>query len=111
MSTIDFYKNIEPMSDMYNLIRSDKFISIPEDWDVIVTDIYKSTDAIEKGRYKDVNFIAASTIIAVLNALPNVEIPFVFGGDGSTLLVPNLYREKISEVLIDISSIIQKILN
>ena len=108
MSTIDFYKNIEPMSDMYNLIRSDKFVPVPEDWDVIVTDIYKSTQAIEQGRYKDVNFIAASTIIAILNALPDVDIPFVFGGDGATLLIPNSFRGKISEVLVDICDIVQK---
>jgi len=96
------------MKDMYELILWDKFIPVPEDWDVIVTDIYRSTQAIEQGRYKDVNFIAASTIIAVLNALPGVEIPFVFGGDGATLLIPNSYRAKISEVLLDISSLIQK---
>ena len=49
MSSRDFYKNIEPMSDMYTLIRSDKFKPVPPDWDVIVTDIRKSTEAIQAG--------------------------------------------------------------
>lgn len=108
MSTVDFYKNIVPVTDMYSLIRSDKFTPVPEDWDIIVTDIYKSTEAIQQGRYKDVNFVAASTIIAVLNAMTDVEIPFVFGGDGATLLIPSSFRLKICDVLIDVKNTVQK---
>lgn len=104
MSSADFYKNIEPMNDMYKLIGSNNFKAVPNDWDIVVTDIYKSTEAIEQGRNKDVNFVAASTIIAVLNALPNIEIPFVFGGDGATLLIPSSSRIKISDVLADVKS-------
>ena len=111
MSTRNFYKNIEPMDDMYKLINSDKFNEVPHDWDVIVTDIYQSTRAIEQGRYKDVNFVAASTIIAVLNALPNIDIPFVFGGDGSTLLVPSVFRQQISDVLVDVKNTVSKQFN
>lgn len=66
----------------------DLYSAAPADWHVVITDIRGSTKAIEEGRYKDVNTLGASTIIAMLNALGQLEIPFVFGGDGATLLVP-----------------------
>ena len=34
------------------------------------------------------NIIGASTIISVLNATKGIEIPFVFGGDGASFIVP-----------------------
>jgi hypothetical protein len=43
----------------------------PGDWLVVVTDIENSTRAISEGRYKDVNMLAASGIVAVLK-LPMV---------------------------------------
>lgn len=107
MSSRNFYKDIVPMYDMYKLIGSDNFRKVPDDWDIIVTDIFKSTEAIQQGRYKEVNFIAASTIIAVLNSLPKIEIPFVFGGDGSTLLIPSTFRENISSVLVDVKNTVK----
>jgi len=60
----------------------------PDDWNVVITDVKGSTQAIEAGRYKDVNALGVASIVAVRNALPGLEIPYVFGGDGATLLVP-----------------------
>jgi hypothetical protein len=60
----------------------------PRSWLVVVTDVRGSTRAIEAGRYRDVNALGVASIIALCNAFPELDLPYVFGGDGATLLVP-----------------------
>ncbi len=60
---------------------------VPDDWVIVIGDIEGSTEQVE-GRYKSVNLVGAAVIAAVLNALPDLDIPFVFGGDGAALVVP-----------------------
>ena len=45
------------------------------------------------GRYKDVNLIGAACITATLNATRGLDLPYVFGGDGATVLIPPERRE------------------
>ena len=71
----------------------------PEDWLVVISDIKGSTKAIEHGRYKEVNILGASSIIAVLNCVQNVEIPFVFGGDGASFVIPESSRKNVEQAL------------
>lgn len=65
----------------------------PEDWSVVLTDVRGSTKAIEAGRYRDVNALGVASIVALRNATPELELPYVFGGDGATLLIPDSRRE------------------
>ena len=53
-----------------------------------LSDIVRSTAAIEAGRYKTVNTAAASVIAAITNALGDGDFPFVFGGDGASFVLP-----------------------
>ena len=53
-----------------------------------LSDIVRSTAAIEAGRYKAVNTAAAAVIAAVANALGDEDFPFVFGGDGASIALP-----------------------
>lgn len=55
---------------------------------MIVTDVIGSTKAIEAGRYKHVNGVGVASIVALLNALKPLKIPYVFGGDGATTCIP-----------------------
>ena len=48
--------------------------------------------AVEAGRYRDVNALGVATIAAVSNAMRDVELPFLFEGDGATLIVPGSRR-------------------
>ena len=48
--------------------------------------------AIEAGRYHEVNALGVATIVAVSNALRDLELPFLFEGDGATLIVPGSRR-------------------
>ncbi|MEM8486199.1 MAG: DUF3095 family protein [Bacteroidota bacterium] len=66
------------------------FKEVPADWHVIITDIKNSTQAFRAGRSEEINLIATGCIIATLNLAQrqHIEVPFFFGGDGATLIVP-----------------------
>lgn len=64
------------------------YTPLPDDWQVGVADVVRSTDALRAGRYKAVNMAGASVVGAVRNALGSLTFPFVFGGDGAVLAVP-----------------------
>lgn len=66
------------------------FFDVPTNWQVLITDIQGSTTAIEKGLHETVNLLATGSIVAVLNIAykHRITIPFFFGGDGATFLVP-----------------------
>lgn len=83
-------------SDVYDRTR---YSRVPLDWDVVVTDVEGSTKAIEAGRYKDVNAAGVASIVALRNALSEFDLPFVFGGDGATVLTPASQRERVHTAL------------
>ncbi|MFA9419758.1 MAG: DUF3095 domain-containing protein [Gammaproteobacteria bacterium] len=88
MSTAKFYAEIKSFSDFSQVANTRNYVTAPDDWYVVITDIQGSTRAISEGRYKQVNMIGAACINAVLNISAQGEIPYVFGGDGATLLTP-----------------------
>ena len=83
-----FYAELPVFANFAEFTDPAHYRAAPADWLVAITDIEGSTRAVADGRYKDVNMLAASGIVAVLNASDGIEIPFVFGGDGASLLVP-----------------------
>jgi hypothetical protein len=84
----DFYKNLTIIHDLKEISDFSYYQEVPENWMIVATDVKNSTNAIEQGRYKDVNMIGALTIISILNLDRTLDIPFVFGGDGAFLLIP-----------------------
>jgi len=95
-----FYSALPPFSSFSDFADLDAYAPVPEDWVVMITDVRGSTKAIAAGRYKDVNMVGAASITAVLNVCGDIEIPFVFGGDGATLLVPASLRQAASDALV-----------
>lgn len=88
----DFYSTL-PLShtSVSDLLGDENaFHTIPEQWHVIIVDVKNSTGAIENNLHDLVNLTATGSIIAVLNIArnANIGIPFFFGGDGGTLLIP-----------------------
>lgn len=83
-----FYEQLVPFVAFEDVASPSVYTRVPDSWWVLITDVKGSTKAIEAGRYKDVNALGVSTITAVLNAIPGVQFPYVFGGDGATLVVP-----------------------
>lgn len=99
MCTEDFYLKLTTIKSFLDVTNPQNFVPVPNDWLIIITDIVDSTKAIESGRYKDVNFLGASSIAAVLNSAGNIEIPYVFGGDGASMLIPPSLLEKVQPAL------------
>ncbi|WP_259779947.1 DUF3095 domain-containing protein [Aestuariispira ectoiniformans] len=83
-----FYQNIPAFEGFSGVTLLSNYHSTPDSWHIVIADVVNSTRAIEQGRYKDVNMIGAASITAVLNVTSQFDIPYVFGGDGATLLVP-----------------------
>lgn len=63
------------------------YAPVPDDWQIAVGDVIRSTPAIAAGRYKDVNLAGAAVIAAIVNGCGE-DLPYAFGGDGSVVLVP-----------------------
>lgn len=74
-----------------NLLLTDSaFEHIPKDWSVLITDIKGSTAAVMSGSSETVNYIATGSIVTILNLAfkANISVPFFFGGDGATFILP-----------------------
>lgn len=78
----------------------------PEDWWVVVTDVAGSTQAIHRGGYKAVNAASVACVTAILNKVDRHTTPYVFGGDGVTLLVPPEACADVREALGGVSEMV-----
>lgn len=106
-----FYHNLPAMTHIREITDLSNYEDVPDDWWIAITDVENSTGAIERGEYKSVNSIAAATITAVLNAIPNVNVPFVFGGDGASIVVPDVARYKVADALAAVKRMAKEIYN
>ncbi len=95
----DWYKSVAVIDDFVNVTDQSRFVGLPDDWHVGVSDIVNSTEEITKGRYKAVNLAGAATISAVSNALNGDLRLFIFGGDGARFAVPARYEQKAADAL------------
>jgi hypothetical protein len=77
-----------PLSEL--LMEEHLFFKVPDNWHVIITDVRNSTRAAMEGRHQTVNLVATGSIVAALNIAfrENILVPFFFGGDGATFIVP-----------------------
>lgn len=89
-----------PLSEL--LKQNELFQQVPADWHVIITDIKGSTKAVFEGQHETINLVATGSIVAVLNYVfkKEIEIPFFFGGDGATFLVPASILDVAMELLL-----------
>jgi len=67
---------------------------------VLISDIKGSTTAIEEGLYKEVNSLGAASIVAILNAVAPLKVPYVFGGDGATVCIPPSSKTTAASALV-----------
>ncbi|WP_034887438.1 DUF3095 family protein [Gillisia sp. Hel_I_29] len=92
-SSLHFYSSLDLHSGSISDLVANKalFSKIPEDWYALAADIKNSTEAVRTGKHDQINLVATGTVIAILNLAysKNITIPFFFGGDGATMLIPN----------------------
>lgn len=101
---LDFYKALPvhqvKLEELYT--KDSNFTNLPIDWGVLVADIKGSTFAVSNNQHNEVNLAATGAIVAVLNSLKKAKknrVPYFFGGDGATFLVPNTYKKELLKVL------------
>lgn len=79
------------------------FAEAPGDWAVVMLDVAGSTAAVARGMHHEVNLAATGGIVALLNVSrardPALAVPFFFGGDGVTFLVPDGLLDAALDVL------------
>jgi Protein of unknown function (DUF3095) len=83
-----FFAGLPLLQSARDTFDAARYAAAPDDWALVVTDIVDSTVAIADGRHKTVNFVAAMAIAALKNLCAPEPIPFLFGGDGSVVMVP-----------------------
>ncbi|WP_405415242.1 DUF3095 family protein [Maribacter sp. Asnod1-A12] len=105
MEKTKFYKNLTPFKgSLIDLLSHEAgFTEVPNTWHIVVVDILNSTNAVANGNHHQVNLTATGAIISVLNTTKKVkrnnEIPYFFGGDGATFIVPSIILDKVISVL------------
>jgi hypothetical protein len=95
----DLPVNYLSLPDLFT--KDEFFFEVPEDWHVIITDIRNSTAAVLGGMHETVNLVATGSIVAVLNIVfkAGITIPFFFGGDGATFILPAVIAGKALRAL------------
>ena len=92
--------NAIPLGEL--LSETHLFFAVPSSWHVVITDVKKSTQAVADGLHETVNLVATGSIVAVLNIAykANITVPFFFGGDGATFLLPGSLLESCKDALL-----------
>ena len=86
--SVHLYRGIETFEDFSQVVDPSIYRALSDDWQVGVSDVVGSREAIAAGLYREVNMAGAATISALTNALAGKAFPFVFAGDGARLAVP-----------------------
>jgi hypothetical protein len=94
-----FYQALVPFDSFDDVTRRDRYRPLPDDWIIAVADVSRSTEAIQQGRYREVNTAGAAVLAAVSNAIPDLQFPFTFGGDGASFAAPGAYSSIIKDTL------------
>ena len=99
-SSDNFYEQLVSFSDFSQFTQLEWYGSLPSEWFVVITDIQNSTRAIQEGLYKEVNSVSTASIVALLNTVTPLKVPYVFGGDGTTLCIPPSRKNAVESALI-----------
>ncbi|MGY6648733.1 DUF3095 family protein [Wenyingzhuangia sp. IMCC45574] len=98
---------------LVDLLNSEaNFSEVPNTWHVVVVDVKNSTKAVDNGKHHQINLTATGAIISVLNTIrkekQQIEIPYFFGGDGATFILPESLLKKIIVTLNNYSAHVKK---
>jgi len=100
VSSAGFYAGLPVLTEFGAVADPASYAPLPADWHVATCDVRNSTRAVEAGNYKHVNTVGASAVTAMLNAAGDLDIPFIFEGDGSAFCVPPQLLEDAKAALV-----------
>lgn len=92
-------ETLSVLDDFSQVTEPSRYVPLPDDWYIGVSDVVNSTAAIKAGRYRAVNLAGAGTISAVLNELEGDLHLFSFGGDGASFAIPHAQAKCASDAL------------
>ncbi|NVJ53760.1 MAG: DUF3095 domain-containing protein [Campylobacteraceae bacterium] len=101
----NFYKDLRLLKDFSKISDTSLYTKVPGTWYVLVSDVKNSTKQIEEGKYKQINMVGALTIISILNLKKELDIPYIFGGDGSFLLIPKSLLDESKQALLAVKEL------
>ena len=108
MSSAGFYAALPVLPDFSGVADPRNYAPLPVDWHVATCDVRNSTLAVQAGNYKHVNTVGASAVTAMLNAAGELDIPFIFEGDGSAFCVPPQLLEDAKAALVKTQEMARK---
>ena len=103
-----FFAELPQVKDEISALDAAIYRPAPNDWYLIATDVKNSTEAVAAGKHKTVNFVAASSIAALKNACAPTPVPFLFGGDGATIMVPGGFGDEARRILARLRGLIKR---
>lgn len=95
----DFYRELPSNKHFEELTDISKYVELPDDWLIVITDVENSTQAIHDGKYQLVNMMGVAVLAAILKKSSLRDIPFVFGGDGALVCIPPHLNNTAREIL------------
>ena len=104
----DFFARLPVLRRTEQTFDTSKYVPAPDDWWLVATDIVDSTRAVEAGQHKTVNFVAAMAIAALKNLCAPTLLPFLFGGDGSVVMLPPQRAAEARRVLARVRGLAQR---
>jgi hypothetical protein len=96
---INFYRQLPAVPSFAEATQGRLHTDVPKDWWIVIADVAGSTKAIEAGAYKNVNTVGVACIAAVVNVDRDVDLPFIFGGDGATFAIPDVMQVRVMNAL------------
>jgi GTP cyclohydrolase III len=100
MQSREFYDSLKVVTSFRDVSKPELYTPLPDEWYLAIADVRSSTDAIRLGKYKEVNMAGASIIAALNNFYSNNDLlPYLFGGDGSMLVLPDHGIEEVKGIL------------
>jgi hypothetical protein len=101
VSVPSFYAGLPAITRFRGIADARMYAPLPGDWSLALTDVAGSTQAIVEGRYREVNRAGAIAIMALSNMFRDLDLPFVFGGDGVVFALPPDRVDDAKDVLAD----------
>lgn len=99
MDNSDFYTNLPYVNSFENFHKLELYRDVPYNWFIVTTDIKGSTKLTDAGKFNQISFISSLCLLGVLEEINDIDIPFSYGGDGITFLIPPKYLERVSKTL------------
>ncbi len=104
----DFFAGLPVLRSTAHTFDTTRYAAAPDDAWLVVTDIVDSTRAVAAGEHKTINFVAALAIAGLKNLCAPTLLPFLFGGDGSVVLVPAAWADESRRVLARLRGLAQR---